>query len=296
MTNNMARSEYNRSKLLHIKLKSLAFLFVFFTIAFMPRFTQVVYAASLQDLIDQDIINPANINLDNFGQFFSGNDPLLDITIGGESVAATSTVQVIFLFTLIALAPSLLIMVTSFTRIIIVMHFIRSALGTQQMPPNQILVGLALFLTFFIMSRHFTDAYQNAFVPYSAGEITQAEALELGIEPFREFMIYNAGYDNLAFFAALVGEQYAEPSEIPLSVIIPAFIVTEITVGFMMGFFIFIPFIVIDMVVASVLMAMGMMMLPPAMISTPFKILLFILVDGWTLIVDLLVQTFVITR
>ena len=262
---------------------------------------QPVYATTLQDLIDSQIIDPANVDFNVLNDFFlGGGDPILDITVGGESVAATSTVQVIFLFTLIALAPSLLIMVTTFTRIIIVMHFLRSALGTQQMPPNQILIGLALFLTFFLMSGHFRDAHANAFVPYSAGAITQAEALERGIEPFREHMLFNVAPDNLAFFAGVAGIDantiQGNPHNIPLSVLIPAFIVTELTAGFIFGFFLFLPFIVIDMVVASVLMAMGMMMLPPAMISTPFKILLFIMVDGWNLVIEQLIETIYITR
>ena len=290
MTNDKARYKLNT-------LKVLAFLFVFVSLFFTPKWTQVAYAATLQDLIDLEVLNPANVQLDQLDQFFTGaNDPVLDITIGGESVVATSTVQVIFLFTLIALAPSLLLMITSFTRFIIVMHFLRTALGTQQMPPNQILIGLALFLTFFIMAPHFTAAYEEAFVPYSAGEITQAEALELAIAPFREHMLFNAYPDHLAFFAGIVGEQYATPEEIPLRVVIPAFILSEITTGFIIGFMIFIPFIVIDMVVASVLMAMGMMMLPPAMISTPFKILLFIMVDGWQLIIGQVIETITITR
>ena len=263
--------------------------------------THTVYATSLQDLIDTGVIDPNALDVNNLANFFLGDgQPVLDISIGGESVAATSTVQVLFLFTLIALAPSLLIMVTSFTRIIIVMHFLRNALGTQQMPPNQILIGLALFLTFFLMSGHFTDAHQNAFVPYSEGLITQAEALERGIEPFREHMIHNTGPENLAFFGGVAGIPAGaidgNPDNVPLSVLIPAFIVSELTIGFVFGFFLFLPFIVIDMVVASVLMAMGMMMLPPAMISTPFKILLFIMVDGWNLVIAQLIETINITR
>ena len=282
--------------------KCVLVLFVFVGLLFTtPELSQPVYATTLQDLIDQQILDPNALDVNNLANFFlTGGDPVLDISIGGESVAATSTVQVIFLFTLIALAPSLLIMVTTFTRIIIVMHFLRNALGTQQMPPNQILIGLALFLTFFLMSGHFTDAHQNAFVPYSEGTITQAEALERGIAPFREHMIHNVAPDNLAFFAGVAGipagSIQGNPDNIPLSVLIPAFIVTELTIGFIFGFFLFLPFIVIDMVVASVLMAMGMMMLPPAMISTPFKILLFIMVDGWNLVISQLIETIVITR
>ncbi|MCL1936549.1 MAG: flagellar type III secretion system pore protein FliP [Defluviitaleaceae bacterium] len=259
---------------------------------------ETVSATSLQDLIDQNIINPDLIDMSNFGNFFTGDteDAVIGINIGGESVVASSTVQVIFLFTLLALAPTLLIMITSFTRTIIVMHFLRSALGTQQMPPNQVLIGLALFITFFIMSPVFNRVQNEALIPYSLGEITQAEVIEYGMEPFREFMTINVSPDNVALFSSLSGMD-VELNEgdlpyIPFRVLIPAFILTELTAGFVFGFILFIPFIVIDMVVSSILMAMGMMMLPPAMISTPFKILLFIMVDGWSLVIDILVRTF----
>lgn len=251
---------------------------------------QTVQAANIQDLIDQNIIDQQMIQDWLIGEQLQ--DPLISIGFAGESVQASSAVQMIFLFALIALAPTLLIMITSFTRIIIVMHFLRSALGTQQMPPNQILIGLALFLTFFLMGPIFMRVHQEAFEPYAAGTLTQAEALEVGIQPFRDFMIHNVHLDNLALFAGLAGEQYTSYEQVPLRVLIPAFILGELTIGFIFGFFLFIPFIVIDMVVASVLMAMGMMMLPPAMISTPFKILLFIMVDGWSFIIERLIMTF----
>jgi len=219
-------------------------------------------------------------------------DALLNITDDGVSIQASSTVQVIFIFTLIALAPTLLIMLTSFTRIIIVMHFLRSALGTNQMPPNQILIGLALFLTLFLMGGTFEQIHEMAILPYLAGEITQTEVIDLGMEPIREFMFRQVGINELALFANLAGETYYDIADIPNRVLIPAFILGELTIGFIFGFFLFLPFIVIDMVVATVLMAMGMMMLPPAMISTPFKILLFIMIDGWRLVMELVVTTF----
>ena len=224
---------------------------------------------------------------------FFADDPLLEVNVGGESIIASSNVQAIFLFTLIGLAPTLLMMLTSFTRIIIIMHFVRSALGAQQMPPNQVLIGLALFLTFFVMSPIITDIYENAVTPYIAGEMTQQEAIDTAMDPIRGFMLANVSEGNLRLFADIVGDEYYETYEdIPLRVLIPAFILTEITIGFIFGFFIYIPFIVIDMVVASVLMAMGMMMLPPVMISLPFKLLLFLMVDGWNLVVRILIQTF----
>ena len=215
------------------------------------------------------------------------------VTGESESVQASSSVQILFMFTLIALAPSILIMLTSFTRIIIALHFLRSALGTQQMPPNQLLIGLALFLTFYIMGPIFTEINETALAPYTAGNITQQEAIEIGMEPLRQFMLRNVRLPDVALFANLAGETYDSPNEIPNRVLIPAFILTELTIGFTFGFFLFMPFIVIDMVVASVLMAMGMMMLPPAMISLPFKVLLFVMIDGWSFVIETLVRTFV---
>lgn len=225
-----------------------------------------------------------------FGQDLIGT--LIDIDLVGESVQASSTVQILSIFTLISLAPTILLMLTSFTRIIIALHFLRSALGTQQMPPNQILIGLALFLTFYIMGPVFTEINETALRPYTTGEITQAEALQLGMEPLRSFMLMQVRDRDLLLFSDLAQETYESINDIPNRVLIPAFILTELTIGFMFGFFIFIPFIVIDMVVASILMAMGMMMLPPAMISLPFKILLFIMVDGWNYVIETLVRTF----
>lgn len=225
-----------------------------------------------------------------YGQDVMGS--LINTNLAGESVQASSSVQILFLFTLIALAPTILIMLTCFTRIIIALHFLRSALGTQQMPPNQILIGLALFLTFYIMGPVFTEINEIAFTPYTAGEITQAEALEFGMQPIRRFMFSQVRAQDLALFSDLAQETYGSIDQIPNRVLIPAFILTELTIGFMFGFFIFIPFIVIDMVVASILMAMGMMMLPPAMISLPFKILLFVMVDGWSFVIEILFRTF----
>ena len=236
---------------------------------------------------DPNYIDP-NL-LDNF--FDEGS---LEITVAGESIVASSAVQLLTLFVLIALAPSMLIMLTSFARFIIVMHFVRAALATQTMPPNQILIGLALFLTFFSMAPVFNEIHENAIVPYQAGTLTQAQALEEGMEPLRGFMLANTPVDNIAFFAALSGEtELDDPLYAPLSVLIPAFILGELTLGFTIGFLIFIPFVVIDMVVATILMSMGMMMLPPALISMPFKVLLFLLVDGWRLVIEIVVGTFV---
>ncbi len=223
------------------------------------------------------------------------NLPAISINLGeadNPSQVATS-LQVLFYLTIITLAPSILIMLTSFTRIIISFHFLRSAMATQQMPPNQVLVGLALILTFFLMGPTINEINENALKPYSNGIISQEEALETGMAPLRKFMFNQVEKKDLALFISLSGETY-ETDDIPSSrVLIPAFILGEMTKGFRFGFFVYLPFLVIDMVVASTLMAMGMMMLPPAMISLPFKLLLFVLVDGWSLAIDSILKGFV---
>ncbi|WP_347477148.1 flagellar type III secretion system pore protein FliP [Clostridium sp. Marseille-P299] len=209
------------------------------------------------------------------------------------SGSLSSTLQILIILTVIALAPSILIMMTSFIRIIIVLHFVRSALGTQTTPPNQILIGLALFLTFFIMSPIFTKINTDALKPLSAGEITQEEAFEQGIEPLRDFMFDQTNEDDMKLFLNIAGvSEVNDRSDVPTTVLIPAFIISELRTAFIIGFLIYIPFIIIDMVVASTLMSMGMMMLPPTTISMPFKILLFIMADGWNLIIGEVVKTF----
>ena len=183
-------------------------------------------------------------------------------------------------------------MMTSFTRVIIVLHFIRLALGTQTSPPNQVIIGLALFLTLFIMWPTFSSVYNNAIVPFDKGEITQEQAYQRGKEPIREFMYGQIQTKDLELFVNISNETYDSYDEIPMTTLVPAFILSELRTAFIIGFLIYIPFIVIDMVVASVLMSMGMMMLPPTTISLPFKILLFILADGWDLVIGSLVKTF----
>ena len=216
-----------------------------------------------------------------------------NLDTGSDNGGLTSTLQIMLVITLISLAPSILIMVTSFTRIIIVLHFVRSALGTQTTPPNQVLIGLALFLTFFIMSPVFTNINDNAVKPLTAGDITQEEAFEAGIKPLRDFMMEETRPQDLRLFMdiAEIGT-VNNLDEIPITVVIPSFILSELRAAFIIGFLIYIPFIIIDMVVASTLMSMGMMMLPPTTISMPFKILLFILADGWNLVIGTLVKTF----
>jgi flagellar biosynthetic protein FliP len=214
------------------------------------------------------------------------------INYNNEDGTLSAPLKILLVLTVISLAPSILIMLTSFTRIVIVLHFVRAAIGTQTVPPNQILVGLALFLTLFIMAPIFTQINETAIQPLDRGEITQEEALEIGMEPLREFMFSQTQTKDINLFCDIQGTTYETREDITTGTLIPAFILSELRTAFIIGFLIYIPFIVIDMVVASVLMSMGMMMLPPTTISMPFKILLFILADGWDLVVGNLVRTF----
>ncbi len=222
------------------------------------------------------------------------------VTLGIEEATepqdTVTTIQVILLLTILTLAPSILILMTSFTRIVIVLSFLRSAMGTNQMPPNQVMVGLALFLTFFIMSPTFTKINDNALQPYLANEISQEQAYDNAIKPIKDFMLGQLrGEDELALFVEIaeLEEVPEDLSELPLTIIVPAFAISELKIAFQMGFIIYIPFLIIDMIVSSTLMSMGMMMLPPSLISMPFKLLLFILVDGWSLVVKTIVTGFV---
>ncbi len=216
----------------------------------------------------------------------------LSVIYNNSNGTMSATVRMVLLLTILSLAPSILIMMTSFTRIIVVLHFLRTALGTQTTPPNQVLIGLALFLTFMIMSPVFTQINENAIKPLDAGTITQEEALTAAIDPLREFMYQHTERKDVDLFCDIANVTYEANDDIPTTVLIPSFIVSELRSAFIIGFFIYIPFIVIDMVVSSILMSMGMMMLPPTTISMPFKILLFILADGWDLVIGNLVKTF----
>ncbi len=221
--------------------------------------------------------------------------PNIDIQVGGDSggAPATSTLSVLLLITVISIAPALLVLMTSFTRIVIVLSFVRTSLGTQQMPPNQVLVGLALFLTLFIMSPTLSSINDTALQPYVKGELTQMEALDKAAIPMKEFMFKHTREKDLLLFMDYTGMEKPKSFEdIPLTVMVPAYAISEMKTAFQMGFMIYIPFLVIDIVVSSTLMAMGMMMLPPTVISLPFKILLFVLVDGWYLVVKSLLLSF----
>ena len=225
------------------------------------------------------------------------DDNTLDINISSNagSMKLESTLQILIMLTILSLAPSILIMVTSFTRIVVVFHFLRTALGTQTTPPNQVIVGLALFITIAIMSPVFTEVNTKAIKPYTAGKIKQEQAIEKGLSPLREFMLKQTREKDLKLFMDLnkkSADDIKDYDDIPITIVIPAFIISELRAAFIIGFLIYLPFIVIDMVVASTLMSMGMMMLPPTTISLPFKLLLFVLADGWNLVIGQLVNSF----
>ena len=204
-----------------------------------------------------------------------------------------NTVKIILMMTVLTLAPAILIMMTGFTRLIVVLSFLRQALGTAQMPPNQILVGLALFLTFFIMRPAFEEVNQNALQPFLANKVNQEQAMDAALVPLRRFMFNQTRDADLGLFVKLSKiETPKTRQDVPTTVLVPAFIISELKTAFQIGFIIYLPFLVIDMVIASVLMAMGMMMLPPVVISLPFKIMLFVLVDGWTLLIGSMVKSF----
>ena len=223
----------------------------------------------------------------NTGNIFS-------ITMEGDNGDLNGALRILLTLTLIALAPTLIIMMTSFTRTIIVLHFTRAALNTQTAPPNQVMIGLALILTFFIMEPTIERINTEAIKPFEAGQIEQDEAFERGVQPLREFMYPQTQLKDVDLFMNIAGLTWdgSNLDDIPLSVLLPSFMISELRVAFWIGFMIYIPFIVIDMVVASTLMSMGMMMLPPTTVSMPFKILLFVLADGWALVIGNLVKTF----
>ncbi|MCA1053524.1 flagellar type III secretion system pore protein FliP [Rossellomorea aquimaris] len=221
--------------------------------------------------------------MNEFMEFFNGS----------SADTVSTSVKLLLLFTVLSLAPSILILMTSFTRIMIVLSFVRTSLATQQMPPNQVLIGLSLFLTFFIMAPTFQEVNDEALTPLFNEEINLEEAYDKAAIPFKEFMSKHTRQKDLELFLNYSGAKRPESiSDIPMTSLVPAFALSEIKTAFQIGFMIFIPFLVIDMVVASVLMSMGMMMLPPVMISLPFKILLFVLVDGWYLVIKSLLESF----
>ena len=215
----------------------------------------------------------------------------LDPAQGPEDVAVV--LEIIALLTILTLAPAIMILMTPFTRLVVIFHFLRQAIGTQSSPPNQVVVGLALFMTFFIMKPVWQDVYEDALSPYLDKEISYKEAFDKAQEPMRKFMLINTREKDLALFVKMAKvNRPRNQDEVSLLTLIPAFVISELKTAFIVGFVVYVPFIIIDMVVASVLLAMGMMMLPPVMISLPFKLMLFVLVDGWNLLSGSLVKSF----
>lgn len=225
------------------------------------------------------------------------NIPNVDISVGGDNSSPANyvdNIKLLIILTILTLLPSIVIMMTSFTRIIVVFSFLKNALGAQQSIPNQILIGLALFLTIFIMQPVYTEINSKAFEPFMNNEITQEEAMEIGSKPLREFMLKQTRPKDLELFAeaSKINMDEITKDNIPLTVVIPAFAISELKTAFQIGFLLFLPFLIIDMVVASVLMSMGMFMVPPVMVALPFKLLLFVMVDGWYLMVKSLIMSF----
>ena len=217
----------------------------------------------------------------------------ISINFGAGTGLTERVVQLVALLTVLSLAPAILVMVTSFTRIVVVLSLLRTAIGLQTAPPNAVVVSLALFLTAFVMGPAFQTAYQQAVQPLMSGQIQPQEAFERGAVPFRGFMLKNVREKDLALFMDLAKEEKpASPDAVALRILVPAFMISELRRAFEIGFLLFVPFLVIDLVIASVLMSMGMMMLPPVIVSLPFKLIFFVLVDGWNLIVSSLVQSF----
>jgi len=232
---------------------------------------------------------------EGWGQAQAWPIPTLKIGVGEakDPGEVSVLIQILILLTVLSLTPAILIMMTSFTRLVVVFSFLRHALGTAQLPPNQLLVGLALFLTFFIMTPVWQTVHEKAWVPYQEKKISQGQALDEALKPIRKFMFKQTREKDLALFIQLA--QMPRPKnqeEISTSVLIPAFMISELKTAFQMGVLLYLPFLIVDMVVSSVLLSMGMMMLPPVMISLPFKALLFVLVDGWNLLVGSLVKSF----
>jgi len=218
----------------------------------------------------------------------------LNVSIGSANSSLSSNlIQIIAITTILSLAPSILVMVTSFTRIVVVLSLLRSAIGLQQTPPNSVLISLALFLTMFIMQPVFMESYDNAIRPLMQGQIKEEEAFTKGVEPFKVFMLKHTRGKDLALFIKLNDKTKIEkPEDTPLTTLIPAFMISELKRAFEIGFLIFIPFLIIDMLISSILMAMGMMMLPPVVVSLPFKIIFFVLIDGWYMICGSLIQSY----
>ncbi len=255
----------------------------FFLLFIILIFTNLSLSAQAQNNIQNHIPNPTEAPLLSF-----------NIANGDAPDDFAPAIKVVAVLTLLTFGPAILLLMSAFTRIIIVLSFLRQALGTPSMPPNQILIGLSLFLTYFVMSPTITKIYDNALMPYMNKQINTEKALEIGQEPLHDFMLAQTRSDDLGLFYKLSKLPKPEKKEdIPMRVLVPAFVISELKVAFQIGFLVFLPFIIIDMIVSSVLMAMGMMMLPPTIVSLPLKIILFVIVDGWNLIAGSLVRSFI---
>ncbi len=277
-------------------LSFIAAILVAAVVLFSPGAARSVYATDIgDDVLSDEASGETDEPLDARDDI---NNGLLSVTVNNEDGSVSAPIRALLVLTVIAVAPSLLIMLTSYTRVIVVLHFVRTAIGTQTSPPNQVMAGLALFLTFFIMWPTFQEINEQAIQPMDNGDISVEQAIEAAQLPLRDFMYGETMEKDLQLFMEIDGQEYPDDMtledyyEVPFTTVVPAFIISELRYAFEMGFLIYIPFIVIDMIVASVLMSMGMMMLPPTTISLPFKILLFILADGWNLLIGSLVRTF----
>ena len=227
------------------------------------------------------------------GDTIASGFPALNVSTNGDITEYSFPLQILFLMTALTVLPSLVLGMTSFTRIIIVMSILRQALGTQQTPPNQVLIAISLFLTFFIMAPTFNKVYENAAVPYMEKNLPAEQAIETASAEMKHFMVKNTRKTDLIMFTELAGlEKFDKVSDIPFRIALPAFMTSELKTAFQIGFLLFLPFLVIDMVISSILMSLGMMMLSPMLVALPFKLLLFVLVDGWSMTVGSLVSTF----
>lgn len=279
----MLKKIQKKKSLIHIILPLMLCCIIFFAIS--PSYAKATGNTGV-DSTTQGELEGLPDNDDDFN---------LSISSNAGSTSLEATLQILIALTILALAPSILVLLTSFTRIIVVFHFLRTAIGTQTTPPNQVLAGLALFITFAVMTPVFTNVYDDAVKPYMSGQLKEEAALEKGIAPLKEFMLKQTREKDLKLFMDInniKSEDMEEISDIPILTVIPAFVLSELRAGFIIGFMLYLPFIVMDMVVASTLMSMGMMMLPPTVISLPFKVLLFVLADGWNLVVGQLVKSF----
>ena len=287
----MIKRLFETDKKLVLKFAVSLFLSIFLVVFF---FTVHSYATAV------DTVTPDSSEYLDTDPQYTGDNPTSSVLQEVIGVDASQPLEIILLLTLIALAPSLLIMMTCFTRIVIVLSFLRNAMQTQNTPPNMVLTGLALFLTLFVMAPVFSEINEVAYQPYINEEMTTEEALNAASVPLKRFMLKQTSNDDLQFFIDLskteapeggYTEEYIQ-NDLPLTVIVPSFMISELKRAFQMGFLIYIPFLIIDLVVGSTLMSMGMMMLPPAMISMPFKILIFVLADGWNLVVGSIISSY----